>query len=358
MSTYRHKRVFVVVPAYNEAGTIAGTVRALQAQTRPVDRLVVVPNNCFDDTAAVARAAGAEVWEMPGRNPHKKAGALNWAVNLLLPHLHDQDMLLVTDADSILAPGAVAAAVRGLERRGVGAVCADYRLDRQPRLLDILQGNEYARFSRWVWRKGGHAVVLSGVATLFPIPVVRRILAARAAGDLPGYRGELYHRDPATEDIEMTFAVRSLGYRPRVAPGFEAVTDSMPTVQALVAQRVRWQRGMLDSLRLYGVHWWNAGNWLRQLGIYTTSLLVPLYLASLVAGWFLIGFVPWDPRWLALTAVFVLERALTVRRQGRWALLTAAALLPEWCYEQVRSFAYWRALAQTVRGTDRVWINS
>ncbi|HEX5595189.1 MAG TPA: glycosyltransferase family 2 protein [Micromonosporaceae bacterium] len=358
MSIYRRPRVVVVVPAYNEAATIANTVRALLAQTRPVDRLIVVPNNCSDDTAQVALAAGAEVWEMPGPNLHKKAGALNWAINLLLPQLDDHDMLLVTDADSILAPGAVTAAIRALGRRGVGAVCADYRLGRQPRLLDILQGNEYARFSRWVWRKGGKAMVLSGVATLFPVPVARRIITARASGDLPGYPGEFYHRDPATEDIEMTFAVRSLGYRPRVAPGFDVITDSMPSVQALITQRVRWQRGMLDSLRLYGFRWWNAGNWLRQLGIYTSSLLVPLYLITLAVGWFLIGFVPWDPRWLPITAVFVLERVLTVRRQGWWALLTAAALLPEWCYEQVRSFAYWRALVQTVRRADRVWINS
>lgn len=358
MSIYWRTRVVVVVPAYNEAATIANTIRALLAQTRPVDRLIVVPNNCSDDTAKVAWAAGAEVWEMPGPNPHKKAGALNWAINLLLPQLDDRDMLLVTDADSILAPGAVTAGIRELGRRGVGAVCADYRLDRQPRLLDILQGNEYARFSRWIWRKGGKAIVLSGVATLFPVPVVRRIMAARASGDLPGYPGEFYHRDPATEDIEMTFAVQSMGYRPRVAPGFDAITDSMPTVQALITQRVRWQRGMLDSLRLYGLRWWNVGNWLRQFGIYTSSLLVPLYLITLIVSWFLIGFVAWDPRWLPITAVFVLERVVTVRRQGWWALLTAAALLPEWCYEQVRSFAYWRALAQTVRGTDRVWINS
>lgn len=358
MSTYRHTRIVVVVPAYNEAATIAATVRALSAQTRPVDRVIVVPNNCSDDTAAVARATGAEVWDMPGRNPHKKAGALNWSINLLLPDLHDQDLLLVTDADSVLAPGAVAAAVRTLDRRGVGAVCADYRLGRQPRLLDVLQGNEYARFSRWVWRKGGKAIVLSGVATLFRASVLRQILAARGSGELPGYPGELYHRDPATEDIEMTFAVRALGYRPRVAPGFDAVTDSMPTVQALITQRVRWQRGMLDSLRLYGLRRWNAGNWLRQLGIYGSSLLVPLYLVVVVSGWLVLGELPWDPRWLPITAVFVVERMLTVRRQGRRALLTAAALLPEWGYEQLRSFAYWRALAQTVRGTDRVWINS
>ncbi|HEX6500210.1 MAG TPA: glycosyltransferase family 2 protein [Micromonosporaceae bacterium] len=358
MTTYRRTRVVVVVPAYNEAATIAYTVHALHAQTRPVDRLIVVPNNCSDDTAAVARAAGAEVWEMPGPNPHKKAGALNWAINRLLPQLDDRDMLLVTDADSILAPGAVAAAVHALRRRGVGAVCADYQLDRQPRLLDILQGNEYARFSRWVWRKGGRAVVLSGVATLFRVPVVRQVLAARALGILPGYPAEFYHRDPATEDIEMTFAIRALGYRPRVAPGFDAVTDSMPNVRALVLQRVRWQRGMLDSLRLYGVRWWNVGNWVRQFGIYVSSLVIPLYLAVLVGTWIVAGSVPWDPRWLPLTAVFAAERIVTVRRRGWRSLLAAAALFPEWCYEQVRSFAYWRALVQTLRGTDRVWINS
>lgn len=358
MTTYRHTRIVAVVPAYNEAATITATIAALKAQTRPVDRLIVVPNNCTDYTADIAREAGAEVWEMPGHNEHKKAGALNWAIGRLLPTLQPRDMLLVTDADSVLAPGAVAAAERALQRRGVGAVCADYYLEGETTLLDRLQSNEYARFSRWVWRKGGKAVVLSGVGTLFRVSVVRQVLDARGRGDLPGYPGEFYHRDPATEDIEMTFAIQALGYRPRVAPGFDAVTDSMPTVEALVAQRVRWQRGMLDSLRLYGLRRWNAGNWVRQVGIYLGSMLVPIYLSVLVLAWLALDGVPWDARWLAVTGVFVAERVLTVRRQGWRAMLTAALLVPEWCYEQVRSWAYWRALGETVRGTRRVWINS
>lgn len=51
--------ITVVVPALDEAGNIAAVVTALLAE--PVDRVVVVDNGSTDDTAAVARAAGADV---------------------------------------------------------------------------------------------------------------------------------------------------------------------------------------------------------------------------------------------------------------------------------------------------------
>ena len=51
--------IVALIPAYNGAAGIAGTVRCLRAQTRPPDRIVVVANNCTDDTAAEARRAGA-----------------------------------------------------------------------------------------------------------------------------------------------------------------------------------------------------------------------------------------------------------------------------------------------------------
>ena len=49
--------IVALIPAYNGAAGIAGTVRCLRAQTRPPDRIVVVANNCTDDTAAEARRA-------------------------------------------------------------------------------------------------------------------------------------------------------------------------------------------------------------------------------------------------------------------------------------------------------------
>jgi glycosyltransferase involved in cell wall biosynthesis len=51
--------ITVVIPALDEAGNIAAVVAALLAE--PIDRVVVVDNGSTDDTAAVARAAGADV---------------------------------------------------------------------------------------------------------------------------------------------------------------------------------------------------------------------------------------------------------------------------------------------------------
>ncbi len=47
--------IAVVVPAHNEARTIAGTIDAILAQTRPAAEVHIVCNACSDDTAGVAR---------------------------------------------------------------------------------------------------------------------------------------------------------------------------------------------------------------------------------------------------------------------------------------------------------------
>jgi poly-beta-1,6-N-acetyl-D-glucosamine synthase len=363
-----NRQLVALVPAYNEAASIAGTVKALRRQwSPPISRVVVVPNNCTDDTAEVARAAVAEVWEFPGHNPHKKAGALNWALNHLLPSLNDDDLVLVTDADSMLHPDFSQHAVRAVTkprrghrwRRPVGAACASFHTSRDgTSLLDRLQRNEYARFARQVARRFDRALVLSGVATVFTVRLLRDILAARADGRLPGYPGEVYHRDTATEDIELTFAVQALGYRPVAPSRAVATTDSMPSWQALKDQRLRWQRGMLDSLRLYGMTRRTAGNWLRQTFIYLGSMLAPVYVTFLAAAIWLTGSIPFDVRWSPLTLLFVAERVWTVRRQRLGDIALAALLLPEWCYEQYRAAVYWLALWKTVRRADRVWINA
>jgi glycosyltransferase involved in cell wall biosynthesis len=57
---FDHWKVSVVIPAYNEAATIADAVRDFRAHPH-VDEVVVVDNNCTDDTAGLARAAGARV---------------------------------------------------------------------------------------------------------------------------------------------------------------------------------------------------------------------------------------------------------------------------------------------------------
>ena len=99
-------RVVVLVPAHDEEGCIAEALRSVWAQSRVPDRVMVAADNCSDGTAEVARLWGAEVFETVG-NAHKKAGALNQALRLLLPQLGDDAAVLVMDADSFLDEGFV-----------------------------------------------------------------------------------------------------------------------------------------------------------------------------------------------------------------------------------------------------------
>lgn len=54
-------RIAVVIPCRDDAEMLAACLRALAAQQRPADRIIVVDNASSDDSASVARAAGAEV---------------------------------------------------------------------------------------------------------------------------------------------------------------------------------------------------------------------------------------------------------------------------------------------------------
>lgn len=85
--------VIALVPAFNEGSRIAATVAA--ARTIPgLDRVLVIDDASTDDTAAVARAAGAEVLAL-SRNSGKGA-ALDAGLATVAA---DADVLLLLDGD-------------------------------------------------------------------------------------------------------------------------------------------------------------------------------------------------------------------------------------------------------------------
>src|SRR3979490_3229708 len=57
----RRGTVAVLIPAHDEAKGILATLNDIRLQLCPGDRLLVVADNCTDDTASVAAALGAEV---------------------------------------------------------------------------------------------------------------------------------------------------------------------------------------------------------------------------------------------------------------------------------------------------------
>ena len=112
--------VVALIPVHDEEGQIEQAIRSLDEQESPPDLIVVCADNCTDATPETARSAGAYVFETMA-NRHKKAGALNQALEVLLPELRDEDAVLVMDADSVLEPTFLVQARNHL-RDGVGGV--------------------------------------------------------------------------------------------------------------------------------------------------------------------------------------------------------------------------------------------
>lgn len=126
------KRVLVVIPAWNEAGSIAAVVQEVRGELPVVD-VLVVDDGSADQTAALARAAGATVARLPYNLGVGGAMRLGYRYGLE----HDYDVVIQIDADGQHDPRYVPKLVDALDGADlvVGARFAgegDYRV-RGPR---------------------------------------------------------------------------------------------------------------------------------------------------------------------------------------------------------------------------------
>src|SRR5581483_6965365 len=96
-------RLCVVVPAHDEEVSIARCVASLTAQSYPTElyEVVVVADNCRDDTAARAGAAGATVLERHDQSARGKGHALRFGFDHVLRADPAPDAVVVVDADSV-----------------------------------------------------------------------------------------------------------------------------------------------------------------------------------------------------------------------------------------------------------------
>jgi hypothetical protein len=102
--------VAVLVPAHNESLNLLPTLANLKAQLGPEDRLLVVADNCSDDTAQVAESAGAEV--LVRNDPHRRGKGYALAHGVDALRASPPAAVLVVDADCLLGPGSLDLAAR------------------------------------------------------------------------------------------------------------------------------------------------------------------------------------------------------------------------------------------------------
>ena len=229
------QRVAVLVPAHNESTGILPTLADIKAQIRAGDRLLVVADNCADDTAAVAAAAGAEVVVRNEPERKGKGYALAWG----LRHLGSDppEIVIIIDADCRLAESVIdrLAAACAVTHRPVQALDLMTAPDESPINFRVA---EFAwRLKNWVRPLGLRALglpcQLMGTGMAFPWDVIRS--ADLASGSI-------------VEDLKLGLDLALAGNPPIFCP-FPGVTSDFPmTVEGTQSQRLRWEQGHIWAI--------------------------------------------------------------------------------------------------------------
>ena len=273
--------VSILVPAHNEEATIAASVRSLLQFEYPEFEVVVVNDGSTDDTLAAltrefALAPFPEAyWKrlpiQPVRGIYRsalhpnlrvldkinggKADALNAGINAARYPLY-----CALDANSILQPDSLKRVVQpflqdpntvasgAAARIANGCTVNDgfiAEVDLPGNPLALIQLVEYLRaflFGRLGWSPMNAVLILSGAFGVF-----RKEAVVEAGG---------YRRDAVDEDMELVVRLHRLNrlaglrYRIALVPDPILWTEVPESLVVLARQRMRWQRGLSESLSL------------------------------------------------------------------------------------------------------------
>ena len=99
----KENRFMAIIPAHNEAAVVANLIESLKNQNYPKNLydIYVIADNCTDNTAEVARNAGAIVYERFDESKKTKGYALQWFLAQKIEENAPYDAFCVFDADNI-----------------------------------------------------------------------------------------------------------------------------------------------------------------------------------------------------------------------------------------------------------------
>jgi 1,2-diacylglycerol 3-beta-glucosyltransferase len=322
------QRLLFLVPAHNEEALIGACARSLVALDYPPGRVrvVVIADNCSDQTAERALAAGAEALERHDPVQRGKPRAIAWA--LAHQDLGALDAVVIIDADTVVEPGFARAidasgALRGSARQGYFAT-----LNEADNWLTLLAG---------VFARARYEVlyVLRERAGLnCPLTGNGMVLGAGLLAE----RG--WNAFSQTEDWELYASLTAEGIPIRYVRGAKLLSQEIQNLSQGVSQRRRWVVGRRQTLRL----WFGPLLRSRRIGIaQKVDALLELALpgpvvagtlAVLVAALALIlvrGGPGWSIAGIALSSQLPLgsaTAAVLVHHPRRFKVALALALLP------------------------------
>ena len=232
-------RVAVLVPAHNESTGLLTTLRDVKSQLCAGDRLLTVADNCTDDTAAVAAAAGAEVLERNEPNKIGKGYALAWGIHFLSQD--PPDVVMIVDADCRVPDTAIDTLTTtcAATNRPVQSLSSMIAPDDSP--IDTRVAELAWRIKNYVRPRGlcnlGLPCQIMGTGVAFPWNIIRS--ADLASGAI-------------VEDLKLGLELALAGH-PAIFCPFPGVVSKFPsTAEGIQNQRRRWEQGQLNTFCKFG----------------------------------------------------------------------------------------------------------
>ena len=251
----------VLVPAYNEAHSIADTIRSLQDQTFPIHSIIVIDDFSSDGTGDVARSLGVEVVR-PSKNTGSKAGAQNFALPLV-----ETEFTMAIDADTVLAPDAVERLLTAFNDPLVAAAC----------------GFVLPRYVKTSWERGRYIEYLFAfsffkqIQDYFGKPLI-------SSGCFSAYRTDRLKANGGwstrtlAEDMDLTWSFYEKGYAVRFIPEAVCYPIEPHSYLFIRKQLKRWSHGFVQNVRLH----WDGIRRIPFLNYMITVLLWDGIIASVV----------------------------------------------------------------------------
>lgn len=301
----------ILVPAHNEALSIAATVTALR-EVAPHCRIVVVADNCTDDTADLARSAGAEVVSRYSVVDKGKGFALACGRDYLAEV--PPEAVIIVDADCRLSPGSadilIARAVKGDQPvQAVNLLVAGATQSPLASISNFAMLIKNLVRARGLQRLGG-GTLLFGTGMAFPWKLFATVDLATSH---------------AVEDLQLGLSLAKQGIR----VGFEdraLVTSPAASVADSKGQRSRWEHGFLQTALRNGLPMLVSGltQRSRHLFFIGAHMLVPplaMLITFSVVGLCLLALLFWVGSGSAQPLLMLL---------GSLVLLTFALLMSWW----------------------------
>lgn len=302
----------ILVPAHNEESVIATTLENLLPQLTTQDQLIVIADNCTDQTAEIAHRYGATVIERRDLERRGKGYALDYGLRLI--EADPPEVVVLIDADCIVQEGTVERIAQLAFTTG-RPVQSTYLMAQPANPGPKDSVSALAFMVKNLVRPSGLArmglpSLLTGTGMAFPWSVI--CTAPLASSNL-------------VEDMQLGLDLAIAGHAPLFCQEAKVIGLLPQERQAAKGQRTRWEHGHLNTLLTQAPRLFKASIDKKRLDLLAIALdicippisLLVMFWVVVMGGALLAGALgaTWKPALLlAIAGVMILVSVI-----GAWA---------------------------------------